>query len=122
VAKERHLPGVCGIDCGRCGIRNRADDVVEYFRSQNVEPDKVRCGGCRSERREGLHWSHDCKLLACCMDRKGLEFCAQCQELDSCALVKEFGESADYHQNTVAVMREMRDTGLERWLSEKGYV
>ena len=56
------------------------------------------------------------------MDKKGLEFCAQCPELDSCALVKEFGESADYHQNAVAVMHEMRDTGLERWLSEKGYV
>lgn len=55
------------------------------------------------------------------MDGKGIEFCAQCRELDSCALVKEFGESYEYHEKTVAVMHEMREAGVERWLSEKGY-
>ncbi len=56
------------------------------------------------------------------MDRKGLEFCAQCPELDSCALVKEFRESQEYHEATVARMHEMRKTGVENWLKQNDYV
>ena len=94
---------------------------MAHFHSQNVDPEKVRCGGCRSERKEGLHWSVDCKLLACCVDKRGLEFCAQCPSLESCALVKEFEESAEYHTATVVRMHEMNRIGVDRWLSENDY-
>jgi len=119
--KDRGLLGVCGIDCTRCGIRNRADDVVAYFRSENVAPEKVCCGGCRSERKEGRHWSHGCRLLACCVDKKHLEFCAQCPELDSCTLVKEFEAEYDYRKETVRRMHEVKRAGVESWLQANGY-
>jgi len=117
---RRWYLSVCGLDCGKCPIRLRTKEELDYWRSQNADLDKVRCGGCRSERLEGKHWSHDCKLVACCVDRKGLEFCAQCADLDTCDLIKEFAESYEHHREAVVRLREMRRVGLERWLSENG--
>jgi len=118
---RRWFLSVCGLDCDHCTIHLRTKEELDYWRSQNADLDKIRCDCCRSERKEGKHWSWDCKLVECCVDKKGLEFCAQCPDLDSCALVREFAESQEDHAAAVARLKEMRQAGVERWLSEHGY-
>jgi hypothetical protein len=118
---RRWYLSVCGLDCGQCTIHLRTREELDYWRSRNADPDKVRCDCCRSERREGTHWSHDCKLVECCVDKKGLEFCAQCADLDGCSLIKEFAEPYEHHRQAVARLREMKRVGVGRWLSEHGY-
>ena len=117
----RWFLSVCGLDCGRCTIHLRTKEELDYWRSQNADLDKIRCDCCRSERKEGKHWSWDCDLVECCVDKKGLEFCAQCPGLDSCTLVREFAESQEDHAAAVVRLKEMRQAGVERWLSEHGY-
>ena len=118
---RRWFLSVCGLDCGQCTIHLRTKEELDYWRSQNADLDKVRCDCCRSERKEGRHWSWDCKLVECCVDRKGLEFCAECADLDACALVKEFAEPYEHHREAVARLGEMRRIGVEQWLSQHGY-
>jgi hypothetical protein len=118
---RRWYLGVCGLDCGQCTIHLRTKEELDFWKAQNADLDKVRCDGCRSERREGRHWSCDCKLVACCIDQKGFEFCAQCADLDTCVLVKEFVEPYEHHREAVARLMEMKLVGVERWLSENGY-
>jgi hypothetical protein len=118
---RRWYLSACGLDCGTCTIHLRTREELDFWKSKNVDPEKIRCNGCRSERREGEHWSADCKLLACCVDRKGLGFCAQCEEFDSCALIREFAESCEHHREAVARLREMHQTGVESWLARQGF-
>ena len=89
---RRWYLSVCGLDCSQCTIHLRTAEELGFWRSQNADLDKVRCDCCRSERKEGRHWSWDCKLVECCVDRNGLEFCAQCADLDTCPLIKDFAE------------------------------
>jgi hypothetical protein len=112
---------VCGIDCSACTIHLRTREELDYWRSQKVDTDKVRCAGCRSERKEGLHWSPDCGIVACCLNRKGLEFCAQCDELDECGLIRDFVADLEHHRQAVMRLRKMKRVGVERWLAENGY-
>ncbi len=118
---RRWYLGVCGLDCGPCPIHLRDQEELDYWKSQSVDVAKVRCDCCRSERKEGSHWSSDCKLVECCIDRKGLEFCAECAELDSCPLIRDFAERYEHHRQAVARLRKMRRVGVERWLAEHGY-
>jgi hypothetical protein len=118
---RRWYLSACGLECGQCTIHLRTKEELDYWRSQNADLDKIRCGGCRSERVEGEHWSHDCGLVACCSDQKGLEFCAQCADLDTCALIREFAAPHEHHRAAVARLKEMRQVGVERWLAEHGY-
>ena len=118
---RRWYLSICGLDCGRCSIHLRTEEELDYWKSQNADLDKVCCGCCRSEREAGRHWSWDCKLVECCIDKKKLEFCAECADLDVCALIKEFAEPYEHHRQAVARLREMKRAGVERWLSEHGY-
>ena len=117
---RRWYLGMCGLDCSQCTIHLRTKEELDYWKSRNADLDKIRCDGCRSERREGRHWSWNCRLVECCVDKKGLEFCAQCADLDSCALVEEFAQSLEHHRDALERLREMRQVGVERWLSTHG--
>jgi len=118
---RRWYLSVCGLDCSKCSIHLRTKEELDYWKSQNADLDKVRCGCCRSERKDGRHWSWDCKLVECCIDKKKFEFCAQCADLDSCVLVREFAESHEHHRAAVARLKEMKQAGVERWLSLHGF-
>lgn len=121
MGKVRNLLAVCGMDCNDCSIRLRTEEELAYWRSKNIDPDRIRCDGCRSERKEGQHWCPDCKLLACCVDQKGFEFCAQCSDLNTCRLIKEFELPYESHRKAVSRLREMQAVGVDTWLRQNGY-
>lgn len=79
--------GCCGLDCSGCGLREaegnpeKQRQFAQWFRANlklEIEPDKVRCSGCRGPRDE--HWNPDCWVLNCCMDHHGRKFCSDCPE------------------------------------------
>ena len=106
----------CGLDCYSCPIRLRTDEELAYWQSQNVDPDKIRCDGCRSDR-EGDHWAPKCKILQCCVYEKGLEFCAQCSDFP-CHSLEEWGREYEHHAKAVETLRIMKETGIELWLGQ----
>ena len=120
MAPRRWYLSVCGLDCSGCPIHLRAQEELDYWRAQKADLGRVRCSCCRSERKEGEHWAWDCGLVQCCVDQKGLEFCAQCEELERCRLVAEFVEQADHHRAAFGRLREMRRVGVESWLKAHG--
>jgi hypothetical protein len=110
--------GACGLDCGKCPIHLRSEEELLYWRQQSVDPDKIRCDGCRSDRK-GCHWSPECKVLQCCVYDRGFDFCAECPDLP-CDILKEFAKIADHHVGAVEQLIEMKDRGVEQWLREHG--
>ena len=58
--------GICGLSCRLCPI----------YHTQG----KSKCGGCKSEYR----MSAGCPFITCAVKRKGIEFCWQCNESNTC--------------------------------------
>ena len=109
----------CGLDCGQCSIHLRTNEELDYWQQKGVDLNLIRCDGCRSAR-EGHHWSPDCKILACCLNERGHDFCAQCPDF-LCQILKDFAEGVEHHARAVETLREMKQTGVEIWLAEHGY-
>lgn len=108
----------CGLDCTQCSIHLRTEEELEYWRKQNVDPETIRCDGCRSDRK-GHHWSPDCEILQCCVYERALEFCAQCPDF-LCSKLEEWGKEYEHHARGVEKLKEMRAKGIEAFLSEVG--
>lgn len=108
----------CGLDCSSCPIRLRTKEELDYWRKQNVDPDTIRCNGCRSDRK-GHHWSPDCKILQCCVYDRGYEFCAECPDLP-CQQLLEWGEEYEHHTKAITKLEEMKATGIDEWLEKFG--
>jgi len=58
--------GICGLSCRLCP-RYHADCVS-------------RCGGCKTESRTGA----GCPFITCALKNKGIEFCWDCRESETC--------------------------------------
>ncbi len=85
---------VCGLNCVDCPIYRAPFDthaaslLLGWFKEMNVIPrhqdveDLMEggpyCKGCRGPR--ATHWSADCHILTCCVDRKELASCYLCDE------------------------------------------
>ena len=108
---------VCGIDCMTCSIHLRTEEELEYQRSRNRDPDKVRCDGCRSDR-NACHWGSDCVLLYCCLYERGLDFCGECSDFP-CDKVIEWAGEWEHHRIAVEKMKRMKEVGKDRWIEER---
>jgi len=104
----------CGLDCAKCSIHLRTEEELDHWRKHNVDLEKIRCDGCRSDRK-GSHWSPDCIILQCCVYDKGLEFCAQCSDFP-CPALQEWARGYDHHAKAVARLKQMKQQGVEEWI------
>ena len=70
---ERWDISVCGLNCAKCdmyeaghGNEKLRDEILAWFRkerNETLEPEKIRCDGCRGPL--STHWSPDCKMMLC---------------------------------------------------------
>lgn len=117
---------ICGLNCAKCDIYAAArgnpkvrDEIVAWFkeeRNQVLNPEAVRCDGCRGSLE--THWSSDCKMMLCARKR-GIPYCFQCPDFP-CTLLEAF--SADgiaHHQRTVANLKWMKAIGIDAWIDEQ---
>ncbi|MFO7794581.1 MAG: DUF3795 domain-containing protein [Promethearchaeia archaeon] len=111
----------CGLFCNKCSLflvpydKKAANEVLMWFKNENwYENDqKVEeliqnedyCEGCRSSR-ERLHWSSNCQILNCCVDKKELEFCNECKEFP-CEIYKDWVRESEMHQKTFEALQKM---------------
>jgi len=58
--------GICGLSCRLC----------PRYHTES----KSKCGGCKSE----FRMSAGCPFITCAIKKKGIEFCWQCEENESC--------------------------------------
>jgi hypothetical protein len=109
--------GVCGLDCMTCSIHLRTEEELDYWRSRNVDLDKVACNGCRSDE-SACHWSGDCVLLNCCLYEKELDFCGECSDFP-CDKVLDWAGEWEHHRTAVEQMKEMKTLGKDRWIEQR---
>jgi len=67
--------GICGLSCSLCPI----------YHSET----KSKCGGCKSEYR----MTAGCPFITCAIKKKGIEFCWDCEENESCEKWKKHRQS-----------------------------
>lgn len=112
-SKEWYL-AVCGLDCSTCSIHTREGHILKYFEEKGIDPQKIKCDGCRSERNEN-HWSKDCELLLCCIDKKNKEFCGECDDFP-CDKIIEWAKGDEGYQEAMAKMQKMKQIDKAEWL------
>jgi len=108
----------CGLDCYGYSIRLKTEDELKYWAQQNVDLEKIRCDGCRSDRSKN-HWSPDCKILECYVYKHKHEFCAQCSDFP-CQILEVWAKEYEHHAQAVADLKAMKEMGVEQWLKERG--
>ena len=66
--------GICGLSCRLC----------PRYHTES----KSRCGGCKSE----FRMAAGCPFITCAVKKKGVEFCWQCEENETCEKWKKHRE------------------------------
>ncbi|MBN2362964.1 DUF3795 domain-containing protein [candidate division WOR-3 bacterium] len=115
--KNAERLGICGLDCMNCSIHLRTDEELEYWKSINVDTEKIGCDGCRSDRTK-CHWSGDCELLNCCFYGKKLDFCGECGDFP-CKKVVNWISGMAHHKAAVENMMKMKEIGKDEWIKER---
>jgi len=126
VGKSDWLISICGLNCAVCDIHLAGrghekirDEIVEWFRkqrNQTIDPEKIKCEGCRGP--PDAHWSADCKMLQCARKR-GIQYCFECSEFP-CTLLNEFSaDGVAHHKRTVENMKKMKEVGIETWIEDQ---
>lgn len=112
--KHEPLMAACGLNCEECEIRLASDNrelasrISDWFGrhgSPQVAPENVRCSGRKGDRAK--HWSADCWILLCCVDKKGLEFCYECQDFP-CSRLNEWAKGNKRYEKAVGRLKEMK--------------
>ncbi len=111
----------CGLECRTCPLRLAPSDpdaartVVAWFQGQGwlaegegmeqVLERRMYCTGCHGAR--NTHWSADCWILACCVDRRGHDHCAQCEDFP-CDRLVEWAQGNEGYAIALARLRDLR--------------
>ena len=114
MSRANQLIAACGLDCTGCDIRRATDSpelahrIADWFKehqSTEIDPQDVHCLGCKADRSQ--HWSADCWILECCGDKKGLEFCYECQDFP-CSRLNEWAKGNKRYEKALGRLKEMK--------------
>jgi hypothetical protein len=96
--------GCCGIDCGLC--------------PRHYTVGTSRCPGCLGADFTERHPS--CSLITCCVKRKGLEVCAQCDEFP-CPRFKGWDANDSFvtHARSIDNLTFIKEHGLEGFIDQQ---
>jgi hypothetical protein len=119
--EEERLIAACGLDCTDCDLRRSpfddkaAGEVVAWYQSRGwLKKDEgipelrsrgTLCEGCHGNR--ATHWSADCKILTCCVDRKKLRYCSECPDF-VCTELREWAAKSSRYQAALTRLQVMR--------------
>jgi len=102
VMEEIDLAGCCGLYCGLC------------LRFQSTAPG--RCHGCKI-----LCLTFSCKIYNCCVKKRGLATCAECDDFP-CEKNNPEAHQYEYfitHKPCISNLYRIKEAGLEIWLEEQ---
>jgi hypothetical protein len=112
--QENQMMATCGIICSKCDIFQAttnpkiAQSIVDWFkkeRNEDVKLEAIHCSGCKEDRAK--HWSADCWILQCCVDKKGLEFCSECDAFP-CEKLVQWSKSDTGYDKALNRLKEMK--------------
>lgn len=103
---KKHTPiGCCGIDCGLC--------PQYHSKAQSA------CPGCGGDTFKEKHPS--CGFVTCCVEKKGLETCAECPDFPCKRFDKEASglDSFVTHRNVFSNLNDIKQFGLPQFLNKQ---
>lgn len=112
--KEYKMIAACGLICDTCDIRlapdnpKSAKEIVDWFKkklNKDIKTEDIHCTWCKGDKIG--HWSSDCWILQCCVDKKGLEFCYECEEFP-CKKLKEWAKESEGYAKALNKLKEMQ--------------
>ncbi|MGD8368737.1 MAG: DUF3795 domain-containing protein [Desulfobacterales bacterium] len=111
----------CGLYCGVCAVFIAHRDGNEKFKQglakfYGVEPDQVRCEGCRGPEEILFSYCRTCPIRSCATE-KGLDGCHRCAEFP-CAHIAAVELPVGKQVMLRAVPRR-REIGDRRWAREE---
>ncbi len=110
--------GVCGLLCSACGFYiGTQEDPARLERMApllGMEPERLRCDGCRSDRR--LFYCNRCHMFACAAER-GYSFCGECPE-SPCPQLEAFVEERPHRADIPRHLARIAEIGGEAWTAE----
>ena len=126
--KEKlQLVSPCGYCCLSCPAYEKSvctDEVAiqkEATRA-NLPVDKFQnvCGGCRPKRGRP-HRDNLCQTYDCCVNRKGLDFCYQCEDFP-CLKLAPISERAEVrrHNTKIYNLLMLKKLGLDEYIQKSG--
>jgi len=98
---NKNLIAPCGLYCGECSA----------FQSRE-------CGGCISRKGLCLRYTKICKIYSCCVEKKGLRVCGQCDEFP-CKKFSTFFDTPDWYQEVVGNLKQIEKIGMEKFLEKE---
>ena len=103
--KKIYTLGCCGLDCGLC----------PRFYTEGSS----KCPGCSGVDFENKHPS--CSFITCCVKKKGLEVCGECNEFPCRKFDKETGEADSFitHRRVMQNQRLIRESGAAFFLEQQ---
>lgn len=113
--EKNEIIGVCGLICTGCDILEAstnpeiAQKIADWFkkeRNTDVKLEDICCLGCKGDRTK--HWSADCWILQCCVDKKGLEFCSECEDFP-CDKLVEWAKEDKRYEEALNRLKEMKN-------------
>ena len=108
----------CGLYCGACELMNafRAGKQKEMAEQWNMDPEDIKCYGCKSG--DESCWCNDCEFKRCAIE-KGVDFCGECTEYP-CKMLKDFqADDAVHHSSVLRGCDRIKEIGMEKWLTEQ---
>lgn len=99
--KNKNLIAPCGLYCGECSAFQNGG-----------------CGGCISRKGLCLKYTKICKIYSCCVEKKGLKVCSQCQEFP-CEKFGAFFNTLAWYNEVVGNLKRIEEIGMEKFLAEQ---
>lgn len=110
------LVSPCGLYCGVCGIYyasvNNDEQLKEKLaRGYGETPDKIKCGGCRSD---SVYWYCAVCTIKSCAAEKGYAGCHQCDSF-TCDKIANF-PVPEGKKNILRAIPQWRALGTEAFI------
>lgn len=99
--KNKDLIAPCGLYCGECSAFQDG-----------------RCGGCISRKGLCLKYTKICKIYSCCVGKRGLRVCGECEEFP-CGKFAAFFDGPVWYNEVTGNLRLIEKNGIEKFLDEK---
>jgi hypothetical protein len=104
----------CGLICTGCDMMLATTDKelamkisawIKKKQKKEVRPEDIHCGGCHGPR--DANWSANCWILLCCVDKKHLDNCSECQDFP-CARLKEWAKENKGYGEALKRLRTLK--------------
>lgn len=114
MSQEKEIIAVCGLNCEKCDIYETTNNpeiakkIADWFKKEmdrEVKIEDIHCLGCRGDRTK--HWSPDCWILKCCVDKKGLEFCYECDDFP-CNNLNKWAKGSKRYSQALERLKKMK--------------